>query len=416
MSYEERYHEWTCQLAAIMHNKNEEERRRNRLIAAICINECINLKKKYKKKRFWIDPLFEKRREHGFYYASVPRLTPEKFRNYYRMTATQFEELLYLVAPAVTKQTVIREPLPPAERLSITLRYLATGDSMHSMSFHYLAGVSTISHVIGETCDAIWNSIRQEIMPPSKTTEEWLYLAKEFQEKWDFNHCIGAIDGKHVVIECPPNAGSSYYNYKNSHSIVLLGICDAQYMFTFVDIGAYGRHSDGGIFKDSKMGLKFNSKEMNVPAPEPFSPGGPSLPYVLMGDEAFQLTDYLMRPYPGKGGLNDERNIYNYRLSRARRTIENTFGILVSQWRILKRPINCSMEKTISIVKAIVCLHNWIRRRDIDDGENQYVTPTLIDQEDDDGFVPGSWRGCIDNSVFVDITQCGSNNSSRRAM
>lgn len=195
---------------------------------------------------------------------------------------------------------------------------------------------------------------------------------------------------------------------------MLLGISNAQYMFTFVDIGAYGRRSDGGIFKDSKMGLKFNSKEMNVPAPEPLSPGGPPLPYVLVGDEAFQLTDYLLRPYPGKGGLNDERNIYNYRLSRARRTIENTFGILVSQWRILKRPINCSMEKTISIVKAIVCLHNWIRRRDI--GENEYVTPTLIDQEDDDGFVPGSWRGCMDNSAFVDITQYGSNNSSRRAM
>lgn len=127
--------------------------------------------KKYIKKRFWINPLFERRREHGFYYASVPRLTPENFRNYYRMTATQFEELLHLVAPAITKETVIREPLPPAERLSITLRfvcsylfivlyhefknnliifrYLATGDSMHSMSYHFLAGVSTISHVIG---------------------------------------------------------------------------------------------------------------------------------------------------------------------------------------------------------------------------------------------------------------------------
>lgn len=80
---------------------------------------------------------------------------------------------------------------------------------------------------------------------------------------------------------------------------------------------------------------------------------------------------------------------------------------------LLKRPINCSMEKTISIVKAIVCLHNWIRRRDI--GENEYVTPTLI-EEDDDSFVPGSWRGCIDNSAFVDITQCGSNNSFCRAM
>lgn len=80
-------------------------------------------KKKYKK-RFWIDPLFERRHEYGFYYASVPRLTPEKFRNYYRVTATQFEELLNLVAPIITKQTVIREPLPPAERLSIMLRFV----------------------------------------------------------------------------------------------------------------------------------------------------------------------------------------------------------------------------------------------------------------------------------------------------
>lgn len=195
---------------------------------------------------------------------------------------------------------------------------------------------------------------------------------------------------------------------------MLLGICDAQYMFTFVDIGAYGRCSDGGIFRDSTMGLKFASKEMNVPAPEPLSPGGPPLPYVLVGDEAFQLTDYLLRPYPGKGGLNDERNIYNYRLSRARRTIENTFGILVSQWRILKQPLNCSMEKTISIVKAIICLHNWIRRMDIE--ENEYVTPTLIDQENDDDFIPGSWRNYMDNSAFVNITHCGSNNSSRQAM
>lgn len=112
---------------------------------------------------------------------------------------------------------------------------------------------------------------------------------------------------------------------------MLLGICDAQYMFTFVDIGAYGRRSDGGIFRDSKMGLKFNSKKMNVPAPESLSPDGSSLPYVLVGNKAFQLTDYLLRPYPGKGNLNDERNIFNYRLSRARRTIENTFGILVNQ-------------------------------------------------------------------------------------
>ncbi|KMQ86369.1 nuclease harbi1-like protein, partial [Lasius niger] len=212
---------------------------------------------------------------------------------------------------------------------------------------------------------------------------------------------------------CPDNSGSSYFNYKNSHSIVLLGICDAKYIFKFVEIGAYGRRSDGGIFKDSLMGKSFHHKRMNLPEPEPITSDGQPLPYILVGDEAFQLTDYLLRPYPGREHLNQDRIIFNYRLSRARRTIENTFGILVSRWRILKRPITCSMEKIMKIVQAIICLHNWLRLQDIE--ENQYVPPSMVDQDSPNGFIPGSWRKCIENSAFYDISKCGTNNSSRQA-
>ncbi|XP_066587645.1 uncharacterized protein [Prorops nasuta] len=217
------------------------------------------------------------------------------------------------------------------------------------------------------TCEAV--------MPSVRTADDWLKIANTFEKKWNFNHCIGAIDGKHVVIQCPPKAGSSYFNYKHSHSIVLLAICDANYKFTYVDIGAYGRRSDGGVFRDS-----------------------------LIGDEAFQLTNYLLRPYPGKSELNDDRRVFNYRLSRARRTIENTFGILVSQWRILKRPINCTVDKTISIVKAIVCLHNFLRTNDDNDENDENTLHNTYTSE------------YFNNSAFRNVSSLGSNNSTRNAI
>lgn len=111
----------------------------------------------------------------------------------------------------------------------------------------------------------------------------------------------------HLCFQCPNNAGSTYYNYKHAHSIVLLAICDANYLFRFVDIGAYGRRSDGGIFQDCVIGQKFDADEMNVPKPAAIA-GGRVLPYCLVGNEAFPLKIYMLRPYPGRNGLTDWRS------------------------------------------------------------------------------------------------------------
>ncbi|XP_053597638.1 uncharacterized protein LOC103578317, partial [Microplitis demolitor] len=294
--------------------------------------KCGFTKNKYKKKRFWVHPLYELRRENGFFEAEFPILSsfPEKFENYIRMSASQFEELLSLIGPHITKKNVVREPISATARLVMTLRYLATGDCMTSISYHYLVCVTSTANIIAETCQVIWDCLQPKVLPYTLTTRDWLKIAGDFDKNWQFPHCIGAIDGKHIQIQCPDNAGSLYFNYKKTHSIVLLGICDANYSFLFVDIGAYGRRSDGGIFRDSPMGQKFEKHEMNVPDAELLTIDGMPSPYVLVGDEAFQLTDYLLRPYPGRGGLNKDKTIFNYCLSRARRTIENSFGLLVA--------------------------------------------------------------------------------------
>lgn len=144
-----------------------------------------------------------------------------------------------------------------------------------------------------------------------------------------------------------------------------MAICDSDYKFVLVDIGATGRQSDGGIWSRSTMGQAFAEGKIDIPLPNRVTEGS-ILPYVLIGDEAFQLTNYMMRPFPGKGGLTKEKAVFNYRISRARRMVECTFGCLASQWRIYKRPINTSIETAKSLVEATIVLHNFLRQNEND--------------------------------------------------
>ncbi|KAJ8982001.1 hypothetical protein NQ317_004088 [Molorchus minor] len=155
---------------------------------------------------------------------------------------------------------------------------------------------------------------------------------------WHFPNCLGAIDGKHINIQCPINSGSTFYNYKGSHSIVLLALVDADYKFIAIDVGAYGRNSDDGIFSNSAIGQKLNGKTFNVPESAPLIDNEEPQPYVIVGEEAFLPKPYLLRLYSRHHiGGNEPNKNFNYRLSKARRVVENAFGISVARWRCLRR-------------------------------------------------------------------------------
>lgn len=63
------------------------------------------------------------------------------------------------------------------------------------------------------------------------------------------------------------------------------------------DIGAPGRRSDGGIFRSSKIGKRFFSKNMALPLPSSIGDDGPTIPYYIVEDEGFAITEFMMRPY-----------------------------------------------------------------------------------------------------------------------
>ena len=280
------------------------------------------------------------------------------------MSPESFKYLLNVVGPIIAKKdTKFRKAILASERLCLTLHYLAYGGTQQSLSFSFRIVKSTISSIVNETCAAIWECLQQQYLRPPKTNDDWKKIAEGFFDIWNLPHCVGAIDGKHVRIKAPINSGSLYYNYKGFFSIVLMAICDARYLFLFVDKGDYGSNNDSGVFQRSAIGKAFFGKEIKLPEPECLesSPALGQIPYYLVEDDAFPLQQWLMKPYPGQG-TQESQAIFNYRLSRARRVIENAFGILAARWRVFMQSLQTSSENAETIVKATICLHNFLRQ------------------------------------------------------
>ena len=199
----------------------------------------------------------------------------------------------------------------------------------------------------------------QEAMP-LPTEEQWKVISSGFFHRTGFPNCIGAIDGKHIQIQAPANSGSMYFNYKNTFFTVLLALVDAQYNFIAVDVGCYGKNSDGGILAHSNLGEVLQNGTFRLPPDEPLPGTSLSAPYVIVGDEAFPLKAYLMEPFPGPQLTTDERRNFNHRLTIARRYVENAFGILSQKFRIYNRRIQSTPDQMATCI-----LHNFIRKTEV---------------------------------------------------
>ena len=330
------------------------------------------------------------------------------------MTPGRYEHLLSLVGRDLQKFS-FRESVSPDERLSITLVFLATGESQVQLSFRFRRGRATISKILTDTCRALWNILSPKYLNIPKSKVEWKEVAFGFEMCWNFPNCIGAIDGKHFVMQCPKLSGSEFYNYKKTFSSLVLAMCDHNYKFIYVDIGSTGREGDCSVFKQSNLFQSLEDSSLNIPPPCVVSGSEVELPHVIIGDEAFPMRPYLMRPYPGRGRhiLPYSQKVYNYRLSRARRMIENAFGILVARWRIFRAPMNADIENCELYIKAAFVLHNYLRNHiyEKDSTPRLYIPHDFVDSDNLDGSVaPGSWRREIDGSTGVtDVGRFGAN-------
>nr|CAI5853840.1 unnamed protein product [Callosobruchus analis] len=343
------------------------------------------MNKSRKKRRFWVRQwILRRTRLIGASETLLKELATEDkdgYRNYLRMSEEKFEELLSKVQNSIKKQdTVMQQAISPKLKLQGTLRYLATGDSFQTLAFLYRVPKNTISSFLAEVFPAIYDALKDFIKVPH-TEDERKNIQKEYYFRWNFPKCCGALDGKHIVIRNASHSGSEYLNYKGTYSLILFACIDANYCFRYFDIGTNGRANDAAVCAKSSL----NAALENVRNTLNFPKHG-----VFVADDAFPLRTYILKPFGRSTHLSRKQKIFNYRLSRARRIVENAFGILVSRFRVFERPIAIGIDKVDVVVKATLALHNWLK---MSSGET-YTPIGSFDTEDLNTrqIVPGSWR------------------------
>ncbi|XP_076284648.1 LOW QUALITY PROTEIN: uncharacterized protein LOC143211103 [Lasioglossum baleicum] len=414
--------------------------------ACLAIILALGTKKKIKRS-IWMKEWLKKRDR----YSHVNLLremsaNSEDYRNYFRMDSTLFNMLVNKVAPYISrKNTVMRESITAHERVALTLRFLATGRSFEDLKFSAIMSTSVISQAVLETCNGrrfrtvyiqiieepstcgkslfdylslLWRMY--EVRPPQyiylfqmpTTPEDWKLVSNEFEAIYKIKNCVGAIDGKHVAIEKPPNFGSTYYKYKHFYSIVLLAVVSAKKKFLMVDVGTNGRISDGGVMFHSKFGEQLNSRcgawrrvsatarmrcalgvlpiranlrserrklvvtqvpsllrqslqtgELNLPPPSPMPHSSGNFPFVFVADEAFSLHTNVMKPYAKKDLNHEKQVVSNQIMSSARSVVENTFGILVARFRVLLTTMNLDPNNIGETITMDRCPLSQIQQR-----------------------------------------------------
>ena len=242
---------------------------------------------------------------------------------------------------------------------------------------------------------------KDEVVSCPTSPQEWAPIAEEFQRRWNVPHACGAIDGKHAAIRKPANSGSLYHNYKGFFSVVLMALVDADYKFIWIDCSGVGSMSDAQIFNDSELFDCLHDDTIGFPQPDPLPNDNQPTPYFFLGDDAFACKTYMVKPYPLRG-LSRQQRIYNYRVCRGRRVVENAFGILANRWQVMLTTMQPRPGVVQDVIEACVCLHNLMRLR------YPRLQNQILDREDaNHNIVEGDWRR---GANLQDIERVGRGN------
>jgi len=292
-------------------------------------------------------------------------------------------------------------------------RYLSEEDSMLRLSSIFGIEISTYAKILKDVYEAITEALMRSYVK-APTVDDFKGIADEFSQKWDLPNCLGAISCKHIKL-APLFAGPRYSKGEN-HSISVVALCGANYCFTIAEVSYLGSTADSAsVFKQSTLGKAILDKTLATPPPSTLPNSDQTCNYFVVGDEKYSLDENLLAPF-GEESLNVEdeklrleRRILNFRLSRARCVVDNAFGVLATRWRRLHRQLSVDPDTAVLLVKACICLHNYVMKTRISARNGMGTYGDLYGAKDKFTRV-GRWRW--DTSPFVDTLIKGDGDPS----
>ena len=282
--------------------------------------------------------------------------TPSDWIENFRVSKETFLYLCGKLRPYIKRQdTRLRKAICVEHRVAITLWCLAMCGEYRTIGHLFGIARCTVCVIVHDTCKALVGTLESQYIRFPQD-DELIEVIQGFNRKWGFVQCAGAIDGSHIPVRAPAMNHTDYYNRKGWYSIIVRAVVDHNYLFRNVYCGWPGSVHDARVLANSLLYSKANAGE--ILQGNSVTIMGRQIPTFLVGDSAYPLSTWLMKPFPYNTALSNAQKNFNYRLSRARIVSENAFGRLKARWRRLLKQNDMSISNVPNVIMACCILHN----------------------------------------------------------
>ncbi|CAC5361764.1 unnamed protein product [Mytilus coruscus] len=283
-------------------------------------------------RRIWSKP-----RSRNWWDCIVPGFTDAEWIQNFRINKETFDFLKENLHDTLVKcDTPFRKALTVDLKIASTLWQLASNCEYRTVAHLFGIARSTACSAFHDVITSINETLAPRFIR-NPTKEKFKDIIDGFQNKWGFPNTIGAIDGTHIPILAPKEVPADYHNR------AFIPLFYRQLLTPHIRFGMSILTEQRGNVVGNELDKRFNNTTIT-----PF----------IIGDAAYPLMPWLIKPFRDNGALSAEKRYFNYMLSRARMVVENAFGRLKGRWRCLMKRNDSSTLFVPDVAECCCTLHN----------------------------------------------------------